>query len=574
MIAALYARVSNEEQVEGYSIDAQIRAFETLVKAKGWTIYKVYVEEGKSAHTENINKRPVFKEAIADGLDRKYDILVVHKVDRFSRKLRITLEYFDKLGKADVGFVSIVEQMDFSTPWGKFTLTMLGGLAELYSDNLSQEVKKGLHERKAQGLYCGRLPFGVMKGEDGTPVPDMQERKADIDGEEVTVRNYEGLIMAFELGAQGKCDREVSIAINAGGYRAAGNGPFSKNTMGRILKNRFYVGELPNGNNGWVKGKHDPFIDLQLFDMAQEMRALVQWAPRTITLRARTYSISCVAWCNRCGGKIHIMMGPNGRPRVYCYTRFKVRGCDFSGTFLDVYEAQIEWYLENFVIPEDYQKKILEAHRKLEADQINIEEQRVRLKANLERLKKQHRWGHISDEEYLSEYKATERLLRQLAPAKGSEEVSHQLALFLANVAYGWRESSQEQRNKIARTLFEGIRLDSGGKVVAVKPQPKLEPFFKLNYECHSKDITLDPDRGRRLMQYPQNGYYPVLAPAELYRPAELFVNRREKLPVSLWPEIAERYKTESLRQLGKAYNVSRETIRKAIIKNSQFPNA
>ena len=131
MRAALYARVSSEEQVEGYSIDAQIRAFETLVEARGWTIYKEYIEEGKSARTENINKRPVFKEAIADGLDRRYDILVVHKVDRFSRKLRITLEYFDKLGKAEVGFVSIVEQMDFSTPWGKFTLSMLGGLAEL-----------------------------------------------------------------------------------------------------------------------------------------------------------------------------------------------------------------------------------------------------------------------------------------------------------------------------------------------------------------------------------------------------------------------------------------------------------
>jgi len=125
MRAALYARVSSEEQVEGYSLDAQRRAFQTLVEARGWTIYKEYLEEGKSARTENINKRPVFREATADGLDRKYDILVVHKVDRFSRKLRITLEYFDKLGKADVGFVSIVEQMDFSTPWGKFTLSML-----------------------------------------------------------------------------------------------------------------------------------------------------------------------------------------------------------------------------------------------------------------------------------------------------------------------------------------------------------------------------------------------------------------------------------------------------------------
>ncbi|GAH83077.1 unnamed protein product, partial [marine sediment metagenome] len=99
MRAALYARVSNEEQVEGYSIDAQRRAFKALVEAKGWTPYKEYIEEGKSAHTDKMHKRPVFKEAMEDALAGKYDVLVVHKIDRFSRKLSITLEYFEKLGK-------------------------------------------------------------------------------------------------------------------------------------------------------------------------------------------------------------------------------------------------------------------------------------------------------------------------------------------------------------------------------------------------------------------------------------------------------------------------------------------
>ena len=92
MKAALYARVSTEEQTEGYSIDAQRRAFAGLCESKRWIPYREYVDEGKSARTENINKRPAFKEAIADALDNQYDILVVHKVDRFSRMLTITLE--------------------------------------------------------------------------------------------------------------------------------------------------------------------------------------------------------------------------------------------------------------------------------------------------------------------------------------------------------------------------------------------------------------------------------------------------------------------------------------------------
>ena len=138
MRASLYARVSSEDQVQGHSLGAQSRAFTNLVEDRSWSIYKEYVEEGRSAHTDDVRKRPVFLQAIEDAIAGKYDVLVVHRTDRFSRKLKVTLEYFEKLGKAGVGFVSIENQIDYSTPTGKFMLVMQGGLAELYSDNLGQ----------------------------------------------------------------------------------------------------------------------------------------------------------------------------------------------------------------------------------------------------------------------------------------------------------------------------------------------------------------------------------------------------------------------------------------------------
>ena len=195
MRASLYARVSSEDQVQGYSLGAQSRAFTSLVEDRDWIIYRQYVEEGRSAHTDDVRKRPVFLQAIEDAIAGKYDVLVVHKIDRFSRKLKITLEYFEKLGRAGVGFVSIENQIDYSTPSGKFMLVMQGGLAELYSDNLGQEVKKGLHERKAQGLYNGLLPFGATKGEDGVPMAHPG--------------TLQGLEMAFQLASNGHSDREV-----------------------------------------------------------------------------------------------------------------------------------------------------------------------------------------------------------------------------------------------------------------------------------------------------------------------------------------------------------------------------
>ncbi len=141
-------------------------------------------------------------------------------------------------------------------------LVMQGGLAELYSDNLSEEVKKGLDERKEQGLYNGLLPFGAVKGPDGIPVPDPD--------------TFPGLLLAFELSAQGKTDRAVAQALNAEGYRTAGSRggqPFKNSSFRWILPNRFYLGLLPDGKGGWIDGKHEAFIEQELFDQVQVARS-------------------------------------------------------------------------------------------------------------------------------------------------------------------------------------------------------------------------------------------------------------------------------------------------------------
>lgn len=471
MRAALYARVSTEEQLEGYSIDAQKRAFHTLCQGRGWIPHSEYIEAGRSAHTDDIRKRPVFKQAIDDALTGQYDVLVVHKIDRFARKLRVTLEYFDKLGKAGVGFVSIENQIDYSTPTGKFMLAMQGGLAELYSDNLSEECKKGWGERKAQGLYCGLLPFAAMKGEDGVPIPNRD--------------TLPGLVMAFELAAQGKSDREVAEALNSAGYRTAGNQgrhPFSKDTVKGMLQNRFYLGELPHGNDGWLQGQHKPFIDEQLFAQAQEWRERNRKAPKNHPARASISSLTGIAYCWYCKGRMHTGATKNGKKRIMCASRIQGKGCHQKSALLEVYEAQIEAYLENFAIPEDYQEKILEAHRKLQAAYDDSERQRAELQARLERNKKLFRWGDISEDEYLAEKAKIQRDLKTLSPSENDSKVLERLATFLKSVAQAWREANQEQRNRLGRQLFEETWLKDK-QVIAVKPRPELEPFFRLSFE-------------------------------------------------------------------------------------------
>ncbi len=143
----LYYRVSSEEQVEGYSLDAQQRAARAYCELHGWTVVQEYRDEGKSARTEDLNRRPAFAKMVAHVDAGLLDVIVVHKLDRFARNLRVTLEILDRLDKRGVGFVSISEQIDFTTPIGKVILATLGAFAQYYSDNLSHETKKGKAER-------------------------------------------------------------------------------------------------------------------------------------------------------------------------------------------------------------------------------------------------------------------------------------------------------------------------------------------------------------------------------------------------------------------------------------------
>ena len=113
----------------------------------------------------------------------------------------------------------------------------------------------------------------------------MQERKTSVDGKEKVVRNFEGLDTAFNLSAQGKSDKTVAIALNAIGYRTTGthgSRPFSKDTVKDMVNNRFYVGYIHDGSGGWIRAKHNAFVELTIFEDAQQMRAQRSSRPRTI----------------------------------------------------------------------------------------------------------------------------------------------------------------------------------------------------------------------------------------------------------------------------------------------------
>ena len=179
--------------------------------------------------------------------------------------------------------------------------------------------------------------------------------------------------MAFELAAEGRRDREVAKVLNAAGYTTAGNQgnrAFSKDTVAKMLQNRFYLGELPvfdeqDRLTGWTMGKHDSFISEELFQKAQAARELNRKNPaRTTRSDARVSSLSGVARCGGCGATLRSYR-QRWVVRLVCNTRLKNGGCSEKSARLDAYETTLEAYLGAFIIPEDYQHRLLEAHHRV-----------------------------------------------------------------------------------------------------------------------------------------------------------------------------------------------------------------
>ena len=153
---AVYARVSTQEQaVEGVSIDAQIAALKANAKIQGWEVTDVYIDGGYSGGTD---ERPALKRLLADAKQRQFNIIAVCKLDRFFRNLRLLLNRLDSLEQLGIKFITTQEGLDTSSPYGKFAVQMMGVIAEFERGRIGERVKDSRRYLIAQGRWPGGRP--------------------------------------------------------------------------------------------------------------------------------------------------------------------------------------------------------------------------------------------------------------------------------------------------------------------------------------------------------------------------------------------------------------------------------
>jgi DNA invertase Pin-like site-specific DNA recombinase len=295
-------------QVEtGYSLDAQ-RAFITDdVHHKGWTLVEIFCDPGFSGTRSN---RPALQALMSRAEHREFDGVVVHAVDRFYRDLGGLLAALHHLHQIHITFVSITENLDFTTPWGKLVLAVLGALAEIYIDKLRDETRKGKQARARKGLWNGSIPLGYCNG--------LCAACTDVNGKDYCPnsgqanRSRSGVLIAhpiesiavgltykwYEMG--NLSHRLIAEKLNAyelvlphGTQRhfrtkrcnsQGGPQPITRSTVREILSRISYTGQVPYyGTNkqgirlkrrniaAIVSGQHPPLISQELFDRCQQL---------------------------------------------------------------------------------------------------------------------------------------------------------------------------------------------------------------------------------------------------------------------------------------------------------------
>lgn len=150
--SALYARVSTVNH--GQDIGLQVDELRQVASQRGWTITEVYTDEGVSGSK---NSRPALDKMMEDAAKGRFDIIAIWKLDRLARSVVHLLSVVESLQAWGVGLVSVRDaHVDTTTPAGRFSLQILGAVAELERSLIQERVKAGVARAQARGIHCGR----------------------------------------------------------------------------------------------------------------------------------------------------------------------------------------------------------------------------------------------------------------------------------------------------------------------------------------------------------------------------------------------------------------------------------
>lgn len=321
MRVALYLRVSTQEQAkEGYSIGEQESRLRSYCKAMLWEIYKVYVDPGYSGGDTN---RPGLQDLIRDVEAGLIDKVVVYKLDRLSRSQLDTLFLIEKTFLTNgTDFVSMSENFDTSTPFGRAMIGILAVFAQLEREQIKERMGMGKLARAKEGKWNG-----------GSSEPIGYDY--NVTTEELEINEYEKMqiLEAVDLFLRGTPLRTICTIFENKGYTYRGkSGRISKwdpQRLKYVFANKIYLGYM-RYHGEWYPAEHTPILDQDTFDRVQELLKMRKEKFKEHKARSagQTTYLGGMLYCKKCGARYAKQSGrkwKNNEPPLYycCYSRSK-----------------------------------------------------------------------------------------------------------------------------------------------------------------------------------------------------------------------------------------------------------
>ncbi|KWX71575.1 hypothetical protein AMQ84_26975 [Paenibacillus riograndensis] len=451
---AIYTRVSTDHQAEeGFSMEVQHEKLMEYINRNKLMLFKFYSDPGVSA--KNLN-RPGIKELLRDFDDDLFDIILVHKLDRLTRNIGDLHNLVEMINDRKKKLISYTEDIDTSTPAGRMFVYFLGVIAQMYRENLGEEVTKGMRKRVEKGMHNISVDlYGYTRDTNGDLM--IKEEEA------------QWVRWAFEHYVSGMGSTEISIQLNNMGIIRNRGGRWEQSNVIKMLENMHYIGKVHckfkrDDDTTISEGKHEPIITDDLFEKAQ--RVLQRRRDGMISNNSYEYVFGGIVKCGVCGatytGRYSINRSPSRKVNRHyvCSNNVKHKTCHQAG----ISEIKLAKLLFDSIqlIGKNYTRKDMPKKERSEYDEIQ-----KAIKASEDR---RERWqlaygdGNMPYEDFSKRMRAEMERIQELE--KKLSTIPQQVVSYLTpesaatqinDLKYNWNYLDQNTKKEIMQSLFQQI---------------------------------------------------------------------------------------------------------------------
>lgn len=309
-ITANLLRVSTTEQSEkNISIPAQKTKLTAYCNAKDWDIFDFYIDDGYSGKDMN---RPELQRLIKDAQEKKFDVVVVWKLDRLSRRQKDVMYLIEDVFLANgIDFASVTENIDTSTPVGRAMIGVMAVFAQLERETIIERTKMGKEEAARQGRFFGGKPILGYTSQDKKLVIDPLQ--ADI------IRKI------FKIYLDGNGYGVIAEQLNEQNVPTPrGDSFWYVATVARLLQNPTYAGYIEHLGNLYP-GKHEAIISKADWNKVQRMIAQNRYR-YGVKEPSELGILRGLVYCGECGARMRVKTtnGTRRRAQYICYSRDKI----------------------------------------------------------------------------------------------------------------------------------------------------------------------------------------------------------------------------------------------------------